>query len=248
MWPGQCNGEYMVKHEILVFIPTYNERENVEKLYQKIKEYKKDVDILFCDDNSPDGTGKVLDLLAEKDRSVRIIHRLTKSGLGTAHLAAFEYAQKNNYRYLITMDADFTHDPLYISSMIAKKDQADIIIGSRYIAGGEMSGWGKLRLPFTYFWRALIKSGLGMPYDCTGAFRLYNVKKLKPDIYKKISSKGFSFCIESLYRMREQGLIISEIPIHARNREHGASKLSFGIMKEAAITFCRLFLERRKKR
>ena len=232
----------------MVFIPTYNERENINLLYSEIKKHKKDVDILFCDDNSPDGTGKEIDLLREKDPSVHVMHRAKTLGLGTAHIAAFDYAKKNEYDYLITMDADLTHDPVYIPSMLEKKDTTDIVVGSRYIQGGSMSGWGKIRLQFTYFWRNLIKRGLGMPYDCTGAFRLYNVKKLRPEVYRLVSSKGFSFCIESLYRFKESGLRITEIPIKARRRIHGESKLSVGIMREAAATFCRLFFERKKKR
>lgn len=237
----------MERNKILIFIPTYNEKDNVEILYQEIKKQKKDVDILFCDDNSPDGTGVFLDTLSKKDSSVFVIHREKKLGLGTAHLQAFDYAQCNNYDYLLTMDADLTHDPIYIPALLEKKESSDIVVGSRYIQGGGMSGWGSVRLRFTYFWKNLIKRGLGMPYDCTGAYRLYKVKSLNPVVYKKVQSKGFSFCIESLYRMKESGLTIIEIPIKAQNRVHGQSKLSFAIMKEAANTFCRLFFERRKK-
>jgi dolichol-phosphate mannosyltransferase len=235
----------MAKNEVLVFIPTYNELQNVEILYKEIKKNKHDVDILFCDDNSPDGTGKFLDQLAKKDPTVFVMHREKKLGLGTAHLCAFEYAQKHNYRYLLTMDADLTHDPIYIPALLAKKDSSDIVVGSRYADGGGMSGWGKIRLPFTYFWKNLIKNGLGMPYDCTGAYRLYNVKVLKPAVYQKVQSKGFSFCIESLYRLKQAGCKIAEVPIKARNRMYGKSKLSMAIMKEAAFTYCRLLFERK---
>ncbi|MEX0940362.1 MAG: polyprenol monophosphomannose synthase [Candidatus Babeliales bacterium] len=238
----------MQKNEILVFIPTYNERENVEKLYQEIKKYNQAVDILFCDDNSPDGTGEILDNLAQKDTSVHVIHRSAKLGLGTAHVKAFEFAQQYKYRHLITMDADFTHHPSYISAMLQKKDEADIVIGSRYAHGGSMSGWGSIRLPFTYFWRNMIKKGLGMHYDCTGAFRLYNVSQLKPELYQKFSSKGFSFCMESLYRMHQSGFKIMEVPIKAHNRMHGKSKLSVQIMKEVALTYFRLLFERKPRK
>jgi dolichol-phosphate mannosyltransferase len=236
----------MQKNEVLVFVPTYNERDNVELLYKEIKKYHEKVDILFCDDNSPDGTGRVLDNLSEKDPTVHVIHRPAKLGLGTAHIKGFEFAHKNNYRYLVTMDADFTHHPSYIPAMLEKKETSDVVIGSRYIDGGGMKGWNKFRLPFTYFWRNMIKRGLGMPYDCTGAFRLYSVKKLKPSLYQQLDSKGFSFCMESLYRMHQSGLKITEVPIHAQNRLHGQSKLSTGIMKEALFTYLRLLFERKK--
>ncbi len=237
----------MEKNEILVFIPTYNERENVEDLCKEIKKYNAHADILFCDDNSPDGTGKVLDSLVKKDNTVHVMHRPAKLGLGTAHIRAFEFAQEHKYRYLVTMDADFTHHPSYIPAMLEKKETSDIVIGSRYANGGGMNGWGRIRLHFTYFWRNMIKRGLGMPYDCTGAFRLYDVKKLDPNLYQQLSSKGFSFCMESLYRMHESGLKITEVPIKAQNRVNGQSKLSVGIMKEVALTFLKLFFERRKK-
>lgn len=236
----------MQKHETLVFIPTYNERENVEKLYKEIKHYCQEADILFCDDNSPDGTGAVLDGIAQKDDTVFVLHRPQKLGLGTAHMQAFSFAQKHKYRYLVTMDADFTHHPSYIPAMIAKKEEADIVIGSRYVTGGTMHGWNAIRLPFTYFWRSVITHGLGMPYDCTGAFRLYKVNRLQKKVYTKLESRGFSFCIESLYRMKQSGLKITEIPIQAHNRLHGTSKLSFNIMREGARIFLKLFFERRK--
>lgn len=233
----------MQKNKVLVFVATYNECDNVEKLYKEIKKYNNDVDILFCDDNSPDGTGKVLDKLAKKDPTIKVMHRPKKLGLGTAHYAAFEFVQQNNYQYLITMDADFTHHPSYIPHMLEKKDEADVVIGSRYVQGGAMNGWGKMRLPATYFWRSIIKRGLGMPYDCTGAFRLYSVKKLKPEIYKSVKSKGFAFGMETLYRMHQSGCKVAEVPIQAQSRIHGKSKLSFGIIKEFVHTLLRLTFE-----
>lgn len=234
--------------ELLIFIPTYNERENVTKLYRAIKQHSKEADILFCDDNSPDGTGNILDQLAHHDKTVHVIHRPAKLGLGTAHVQAFSYAQEHGYHYLVTMDADFTHDPSYIPKMVHHKENADIIIGSRYTSGGSMHGWGKIRLPFTFFWRNMINKGLGMPYDCTGAFRLYNVKRLPTNVYTNINSKGFSFCMESLYRFKQSGLKVKEIPITAHNRLHGKSKLSVSIMKEVAMTFLSLWYERIKKK
>jgi dolichol-phosphate mannosyltransferase len=236
------------KNSILVFVATYNERDNVENLYKEIKYYNKNVDILFCDDNSPDGTGKILDHLAKKDPTITVMHRPKKLGLGTAHYAAFEFVQQHKYQYLITMDADFTHHPSYIPHMLEKKDQADVVIGSRYVHGGAMSGWGKLRLPATHFWRNMIKRGLGMPYDCTGAFRLYSVKKLNPEIYTKVKSRGFAFGMETLYRMHQSGCTVVEIPIHAHSRVHGKSKLSFGIIKEFIRTLLRLSFEKKHTR
>lgn len=231
-------------NKILVFIPTYNEYGNVNRLYQEIKKLPHDLDILFCDDNSPDGTGLLIDSLVKKDTTVKVIHRSSKLGLGTAHQEAFRFAQKHNYEYLLTMDADFTHDPVYIPDLIAKKEYADIVIGSRYSAGGKMAGWSTIRLPFTYFWRFMINKGLGMPYDCTGAFRLYTVKILDSAVYESLTSKGFSFGMEALYRFKQHGARVTEVPILARNRQEGSSKLSVKIMREFAKKYCQLMYER----
>lgn len=229
-------------NKLLVFTPTYNERGNVQKLYQALKKLPFELDILFCDDNSPDGTGKLIDELIANDCSVHVIHRSSKMGLGTAHKEAFQFARNHGYDYLLTMDADFTHDPAYIPAMIEKKRGADIVIGSRYTSGGKMEGWNAIRLPFTYFWRGMIRYGLGMPYDCTGAFRLYSVSVLNPALYKTLKSQGFAFCMESLYRFKRNGARIVEVPILARSRTEGKSKLSIKIMAEVAKQyFCLLF-------
>lgn len=231
-------------NSLLIFIPTYNERGNVQKLYQALKKLPLELDILFCDDNSPDGTGKLIDDIIQQDKSVHVMHRPGKMGLGTAHKEGFDFAKKHGYEYLITMDADFTHDPSYIPALLAQKGSADIVIGSRYISGGKMEGWNKIRLPFTYFWRAMIKYGLGMPYDCTGAFRLYRVKILNFELYKQLTSQGFAFCMESLYRFKQFGAKIVEVPILARNRQEGISKLSTKIMSEVFLQYVRLLTDR----
>jgi dolichol-phosphate mannosyltransferase len=234
----------ILMNKILVFIPTYNERANVDRLYIQLKNLGLPIDILFCDDNSPDNTGKILDELAEHDHTVHVIHRPAKLGLGTAHLEAFRYAHKNHYNYLITMDADGTHDPKYIPLMLDKKDKYDIVIGSRWAGKGTMYGWGKIRLFFTNFWRNMIKYGLGMPYDCMGAFRLYNVALLNEASIKNLKSEGFSFNLESLYRFLQRGARVYEVPIEARNRDRGESKLSTKIMRETAKQYFILLTDR----
>lgn len=234
----------MRTHDVLVAIPTYNERENVPLLYAALKNLSTPVDILFIDDNSPDGTGTLINTLRDNDPIVTVIHRPKKMGLGTAHLEAFKVARSKNYTHLITMDADFTHHPSYIPDMLETVMSADIVIGSRYTHGGSMSGWGSIRLPFTYFWRGMIKYCLAMPYDCTGAFRAYNVSFLTDDASSELSSNGFSFCMESLYFFKKSGARIKEIPIKAQNRIHGTSKLSGAIMAEVAGVFFRLLVDR----
>jgi dolichol-phosphate mannosyltransferase len=233
----------MKKNEILIFFATYNERDNIQPLYDKIRSLPIQADILVVDDNSPDGTGKVLDELAIKDPAVSIIHRPKKLGLGTAHIVAFNFARTNGYEYLLTLDADLTHDPKYIPNMLEKIKTADIVIGSRYTEGGSMHGWNILRLPLTYFWRYLIRYGLSLPYDCNTAFRLYKISVLKPELYTNISGKGFAFFMESLYQFNKT-TTIAEVPIEAHRRIHGTSKLSVNIMAEVAKTFLVLLFDR----
>ncbi len=230
----------MKRNDILVCIPTYNERDNIRPLYRAIKDLSIPLDILFCDDNSPDGTGAIIDQIIDKDPTVFALHRQQKMGLGTAFLQSFEYAKKHQYKYLIGMDADFTHDPKYIPQLIKRSAQFDIVIGSRYASGGKMIGWSSIRQPFTLFWRNRIKKGLGMPYDCTGSFRLYTVDILKPETINRIQSKGFAFCMESLFWFIQAGAVVGEVPIVAHTRIHGKSKLSVAIMWEVFKTYCRL--------
>ncbi len=215
--------------KLLIAVPTYNEKETIEKLYNQLKEFAPDADILIIDDNSPDGTGTLIDTLAEKDSCVKTIHRAGKLGLGTAQCASYGYAREHGYDFLITMDADGTHNPQYIPQMrTALTDQFDIIIGSRYAEGAEMQNWGKIRLALTKFWRGCLKLGTGMSCDSTGAYRLYRVEILDPEIYTSISSPGFSFGLEFLFKLHSAGARIGQVGIIAAGRAEGAgeSKLS----------------------
>ena len=233
----------MNQSPVLVCIPTYNEKDNVLLLYEKIRKLPIELSILFIDDSSPDGTGIVIDRIASQDSLVHTIHRPGKLGLGTAHLRAFDYARIHNYKYLITMDADLTHDPKYIPLLLSKKNDADIVIASRYAKGAQMRGWSKIRLPLTYFWRRIIIYTTGLSYDATGAYKLYNVAILKPEVCQRVFSRGFSFGMESLFRFKEYGARIIEIPIQAYGRAHGRSKLSITVMTECVKTVWKLSRE-----
>lgn len=230
--------------KLLIAIPTYKERENVPLIYKEIKKAHPESSILFIDDNSPDGTRQAIEELKKNDQKVYSLYRPKKMGLGTAHVAAFNFAREHGFSHLLTMDADLTHDPKYIPAMLAAGDAADIVIGSRYAQGAGMKEWGTIRLPLTYFWRTMIKWGIGMPYDCTGAFRLYRVANLDPEVYTKFNSKGFSFNLEALYRFKKKGARITEIPIQARSRINGESKLSLGIMHEVLTQYIKLLFDR----
>ncbi len=241
----------------MIAVPTYNEKENLEELCDAIHKNAPDADILIIDDNSPDGTGKLADNLALKNAQLKVMHREGKLGLGTAQMASYEYARNNKYTYLITMDADFTHDPKYIPAMREKmaSTDADIVVGSRYAEGGEMQNWGSFRLMLTKFWCGCLRLGTGMTGDCTGAFRLYKAKILDPEIYTSITSPGFSFGLEFLFRLHQAGAKIEQVGIVAKGREEGKgeSKLSSTEMWQmvksyAHIINLRLFSSSLKKK
>ena len=218
------------KEKLLIAVPTYNEKENIADLCAALREQAPDADIFIIDDNSPDGTGEIADELANKDKHITVLHREGKLGLGTAQMASYEHARNNGYTYLITMDADFTHDPKYIPAMREKMEEscADVVVGSRYAEGGEMQNWGGFRLMLTKFWCGCLRLGTGMTGDCTGAFRLYKVAVLDPEIYTSITAPGFSFGLEFLFRLHQSGAKIEQVGIVAKGREEGKgeSKLS----------------------
>ncbi len=217
----------MVKNKTLIFIPTYNEVENVEKIYHQIKELSLKIDILFLDDNSPDGTGMIIDRLAAKDPKVYVIHREKKSGIGSAHLDGIDWAYKNAYQTLITMDSDFSHSPRYLPEFIEHSRTSDIVVGSRYMKQGSLGEWSLLRKFLTYTGHFLTTILLDMPHDATGAYRLYRLDKIPQDVFSRVESKGYSFFFESLFVLRVNGFSIKEFPIHLPARTYGHSKMRF---------------------
>ena len=195
----------------LLVIPTYNEAGNIERLLRDIFAQRLELDVLVIDDNSPDGTGAILDRL-EMELPLRVIHREGKLGLGSAHERGFDYARKHGYTHVLTMDADFAHDPSYLRAMLARAGQADVVIGSRYIEGGGLRGWSRLRRFITYTAHWCTTHLLGMPYDCTGGFRLYDVAVFDRFSYQEIRSEGYAFLIETLYHLRRIGCSIVFAP------------------------------------
>ena len=212
-------------HSFLIFIPTFNERENVELILAKLLDLKLNADILFVDDNSPDGTGEILDDLAKKYSNVLVKHREKKSGIGGAHSFAIQWAYKNRYDQIITMDCDFSHSPEYIPLFIEGALDSDIVVGSRFMRPDSLRGWS--------IWRKLI-NGLGhilttiflkLPYDATGAYRLYNLRNINLDFLMIVESKGYSFFFESLFVLNVNGYKISEVSIDLPARTYGHSKM-----------------------
>jgi dolichol-phosphate mannosyltransferase len=215
----------MIDGKTVIFIPTYNERENVQELCARIHALNLDADILFLDDNSPDGTGEVLDGLAKKYQNVTVLHRTGKLGIGSAHQDGIQWAYRNKYKYLITMDCDFTHPPEHIPDLLKKAVDHDIVVGSRYLREDSLKGWNLLRKSLTMAGHVMTKYILKIQQDATGAFRLYDLEKVPSHAFQIVSSKGYSFFFESLYILNLNGFSIAEIPISLPPRTYGHSKM-----------------------
>lgn len=213
---------------ILVFTATYNEKDNIENLVKKIFKYYKFLDILVIDDNSPDNTKNILYLLKKKYSNFNYIIRKKKLGLDTAHKEAFLYAIKKKYKYLITMDADLSHDPKEIKFFLNKINIGyDLVLGSRYMKGGrnEMSGF---RLFLSFFGNKIIKFFLNISNidEFTTSFRCFDVNTLKKINFNQITSKGYSFFMNTVYVFYFNNFRISQIPIIFKDRKKGKSKIS----------------------
>lgn len=217
----------LMSEKILVFIPTFNEAANVERIFQQIIQLHLNTDILFLDDNSPDGTGKIIDKIASQFTQVSVIHRAGKLGIGSAHKEGIQYAYEHNYDVLITMDCDFSHSPNYISDFIKNKNEADIVVGSRYIKKNSIANWSLLRQFLMHLGHFLTVTILKMPYDASGAFRLYNLNNIDKNIFSLVRSNGYSFFFESLFIIHFNKKRIFETPIVLPSRLNGSSKMTF---------------------
>ena len=209
----------------LIFTATYNEKENIKKLLENLNHLKIDIDILVIDDNSPDNTWEILQELEKNSNNLKVIVRKDKSGLDTAHKLAFKYAKNNGYEKFISMDADLSHDPNEIPKMIDILNKSSFVIGSRYIEGGK-SEMSSHRLILSIVGNKFIKKLLKI--DCnefTTSYRGFNLLKLNEFDLNVVNSKGYSFFMETIYRLNKHGVVINEIPIHFRNRRHGSSKI-----------------------
>ena len=225
----------MAKTIPLIFIPTYNERENVQRLCADILKLGLDVDILIMDDNSPDGTGQIIDELARKSPHVFASHRPKKLGIGRAHRDGINWAYQQGYTQLITMDCDFTHPPSCIPEIIevAQASNADVIVGSRYLRRDSLSGWNPLRLFLTYTGHFLTRTLLGMSQDATGGFRYYRLDQVPQRLFDLVRSTGYSFFFESLYILYLNGFTIGEIPISLPPRTCGHSKMDMSEIRRS---------------
>ena len=216
-----------------ICLPTYNERENIEPMVRALGD--KGVRVLVVDDNSPDGTGEIADRLAAELDYVDVLHRARKEGLGPAYIAGFRRALADGAELVLEMDCDFSHAPDDVPRLItAAAEGADLVIGSRYVAGGSIGNWGALRRLVSAGGSLYARLLLGAPvHDLTGGFKCYRRRVLETIALSSIHSKGYAFQIETTYRALRAGFRIVEIPIHFVDREEGGSKMSRAIVAEA---------------
>jgi len=216
----------------LVTVATYNEIENLPRLVEEIFQNAPAADLLVIDDNSPDGTGGWCDERAAVDPRVRCLHRSGKLGLGTAVLAGMRYAIERGYRYVLNMDADFSHQPKYLPALLAGMEPpdgppVDVMIGSRYISGGGVEGWPLHRHLMSRLVNGYARCLLGLkPKDCSGAFRCYRVGLLSKLDFAAVRSRGYSFQEEILWHLKRLGARFGETPIVFVDRRQGASKIN----------------------
>ncbi|MCC6126246.1 MAG: polyprenol monophosphomannose synthase [Pirellulales bacterium] len=218
----------------LVSVATYNELENLPALVEEIFRFAPEADLLVIDDNSPDGTGAWCERKRTEDPRVFCLHRPGKLGLGTAHVAAMKFAVAQGYRYLLTLDADFSHPPQCLPELIAGMDPPggeakDVLIGSRYVPGGGTQGWPIARKLMSRAVNLYARCLLGlMPKDCSGAYRCYRVSLLEKIDFGSILSRGYSFQEEILWRLKRLGARFGESPIVFVERRRGESKIHAG--------------------
>ncbi len=211
----------------LVIVPTYNEAANVAIMTEKLLVVVPEVDILFVDDSSPDGTGEIIDQIAKIQPRVRGLHRALKDGIGAAHIAGLTKAINDGYRTVITMDGDLTHSPEDIPRMLEASKDADVVLGSRYLQEGSLKGWNPIRKLTTHLAHVLTRVILGLPYDCTGAFRVYRMDRLPRGIFSLVRSKTYPFFFESVFVFHLNRLKIQQVPIKLPPRTYGSSKMPF---------------------
>jgi dolichol-phosphate mannosyltransferase len=218
----------------LVVMPTYNEKDNLPRIVPEVLAQDERLSVLVVDDNSPDGTGQMADQMAGENPRIHVLHRPGKQGLGKAYLAGFEWALARDYDRILEMDADFSHNPRYLAPILAASEEADLVLGSRYISGVNVINWPMSRLLLSYFANVYARVLTGMAVrDLTGGFKCFRRPVLVSQDLQAIHSNGYAFQIEMSFRAFRRGFTIKEIPIVFVDREHGQSKMSKAIVREA---------------
>jgi dolichol-phosphate mannosyltransferase len=225
----------------MVVVPTYNERDNIERLVADILAQDEGIGVLVVDDDSPDGTGEIVDRMAAGNPRLHALHRPGKLGLGSAYCDGFRLALDKGAEYIFEMDADFSHDPAMLPVFFEKMKDFDLVIGSRYLNGVSVVNWPLRRLMLSYFANVYTRFITGMKIsDCTGGFKCFRRAVLESIDLSRIKSDGYSFQIEMNYRCVENGFRIGEIPIIFVDRHAGSSKMSRKIVREAVFIVWKL--------
>ncbi|HEY6952387.1 MAG TPA: polyprenol monophosphomannose synthase [Bacteroidota bacterium] len=234
----------MANERALVVIPTYNEAENIPKLIPAILDQDPILEVLVVDDNSPDGTASLVRTLQKDNSRIHLLERPAKLGLGTAYVAGFRYALRDNFDYIIEMDADFSHDPKALKILLKSISDHDLVIGSRYISGVNVVNWPLRRLILSYSANIYTRMITGMPVkDATGGFKCYRRKVLESIDLDSLKSNGYAFQIETNFLAWRKGFRICEVPIIFVDRLVGVSKMSKHIIYEAAWMVWKLKLK-----
>jgi dolichol-phosphate mannosyltransferase len=231
-----------VAERALVIVPTYNERENIARLTERILEQDDRLDILVVDDGSPDGTGAIVDELVAANPRIHVIHRAEKLGLGTAYLTGFRWALEHDYEFIFEMDADFSHDPAHLPQFLEAIEDADLVLGSRYQNGKvTVVNWPIARLVLSYSANIYARAITGLPlFDATGGFKCFRRRVLEAIDLDRVRSNGYAFQIEMSFRAWKKGFRLKEIPIVFVDRTEGESKMSKKIVREAVWMVWRL--------
>ncbi len=228
----------------LVIVPTYNERDNLPPLVERVLSLPVPVDLLVVDDNSPDGTGKLADELAAKHPQLHVLHRAEKNGLGRAYIAGFKWALEHGYEFIMEMDGDFSHNPDDIPKFLAAAKDADLVLGSRYKDGIRVINWPLSRLVLSMGAGVYVRVITGMPFsDPTGGFKCFRRRALESLDLDAVRSNGYSFQIELSHKIWRQGMKVGEVPIIFTDRFQGSSKMSGHIVWEAIWMVWRLWFQ-----
>ena len=221
---------------VVVLIPTYNERENVVRTLARLRAAVPAVDVLVIDDGSPDGTGAVADRLAVADEQVHVMHRRAKDGLGAAYLAGFAWALDRGYDAVVEMDADGSHQPEQLPSLLDAATRADVVIGSRWVPGGAVVNWSAHRKFLSVGGNVYTRVLLGMPvHDATAGYRVYRASALRVLDLATVRSQGYCFQVDMTWRAVRRGLTVVEVPVEFVEREIGDSKMSGAIVRESLV-------------
>lgn len=222
--------------KILVLMPTFNEISTLESSVRQLLSINPQLDVLVIDDNSPDGTGYLADQLAKEDARVHVLHRSEKSGLGRAYIAGFHWGIAQGYELLVQMDADGSHRPEDLPALLVKAQEAELVIGSRWIPGGEVKNWPKSRQLISRMGNWYAAAALDSEIkDMTAGFRIYQTELIRRLDLNSIEAQGYGFQVEMTYQTQRLGSKVIEVPIQFIERENGVSKMTFDIVVEAFL-------------